>query len=111
MWLLRGVHMEAHLGNVEASEDEVLYHPDKTPIASGISHRGALVGGNIALSVHQSRARLTVGHANALEDVNGVLALVEKQALGPTLHGDPQELVQLTHVLHRKLLLEEDDAL
>jgi hypothetical protein len=28
-----------------------------------------------------------------LKDVNGVLAQVEKQALGPTLDGDPQEVV------------------
>jgi hypothetical protein len=38
----RGVHMQAHLldhvGDVEASEDEVLQGPDKTPIAGRISH-------------------------------------------------------------------------
>ena len=44
-----------------------------------------------------------------LEDVDGVLALVQKQALGPTLHGDPREVVQLTQVFHRELLLEGGD--
>jgi hypothetical protein len=46
--------------------------------------------------VHRSRAGLTVSHASALEDVDGVLALVEEQALGPALDGDPQEVVQFT---------------
>ena len=64
------------------------------------------------MSVQQSRAGLTVSHASALEDVDGVLALVEKQALRLALHGDSQEVVQLTQVLHRELLLEGgDDAL
>jgi hypothetical protein len=49
---------------------------------------GGVGGGDPALSVHRSRVGLTVSHASALEDVDGVLALVEKQALGPTLHGD-----------------------
>lgn len=70
---------------------------------------GAVVGGGLALSVHRSRARLTVSHASAIEDVDDVLVLVEKQALGPALHGDPQEVVQLTQVLHRELLLEGGD--
>jgi hypothetical protein len=35
--------------------------------------------------------------------------MVEKHARGPALHGDPHEVVQLTQVLHRKLLLEGGD--
>jgi hypothetical protein len=85
--------MKAHLldgaGNVGASEDEVLQSPDKTPIAGRIRHRRAGIGGDLALSVHQSRAGLTISHASSLEDVDGVLALVEEQALGPALDGDP----------------------
>jgi hypothetical protein len=61
------------------------------------------------LSVHRSRAGLKVNHASALEDVDDVLVLVEKHARGVALHGDPHEVVQLTQVLHRKLLLEGGD--
>jgi hypothetical protein len=46
MWLLWGVHMEVYLlddvGDVGPGEDEVLQRPGETPVASGISHRGAL---------------------------------------------------------------------
>jgi hypothetical protein len=58
------------------------------------------------MSVQRSRAGLTVSHASALEDVDSVLALVEEQALGAAVDGDPQEVVQLTQVLHGELLLE-----
>ena len=82
MWLPRGVHMEAHLlddvGDVGTGEDEVLQGPDKTPVAGGIGHRGAVVGGELALSVHRSSTWLTFGHANALDVVDDVLVLVEK---------------------------------
>jgi hypothetical protein len=37
------------------------------------------------------------------------MALVEEQALGPALDDDPQEVVQLTQVLHGELLLKRDD--
>jgi hypothetical protein len=46
------------------------------------------------------RTGLTISHANTLEDVDGVLVMVEKQALGPALHDDPWEVLQLTQVLH-----------
>jgi hypothetical protein len=98
MWLPWGVHIEAHLlddvGDVGASEDEVLQGrvlqgPGETPIAGRISYRRAVVEGYLALSVHRSRVGLTISHASALEAVDGVLALVEEQALGPVLGGDP----------------------
>jgi hypothetical protein len=93
MWLPWGVHIEAHLlddvGDVGASEDEVLQGPGETPIAGRISYRRAIIGGDLALSVHRSRVGLTISHASALEVIDGVLALVEEQALGPVLGGDP----------------------
>jgi hypothetical protein len=93
MWLSRGVHMKAHMldgvGDVGAGEDEVLQSPGKTTIVGQISHRRANIGGDLALSVHRSRAGLTINHASSLEDVDGILSLGEEQALGPTLEGDP----------------------
>jgi hypothetical protein len=105
--------MEEHLldgvGDVGEGKDEVLQGPSETPIAGRISHRRAIVGADLALSVHQSHAGIAISHASALEDVDGVLTLVEEQALGSTLDGDPQEMVQLTQILHRKLLLQGGD--
>jgi hypothetical protein len=49
------MHMEAHLddvSNVRESEDEVLQGPNKTSIAGRISHQRAVIGGDLALSVH-----------------------------------------------------------
>jgi hypothetical protein len=105
--------MKAHLldsiDDVEMGEDKVLQCSDKTLITGRISHRRAGVGGDLALSVHQSRAGITISHASSLEDVNSVLALVEEQALGLTLNSDPQDVVQLTQVLHGEFLLKRGD--
>jgi hypothetical protein len=52
--------MKAHLlddvGDVGAGEDEVLQGLYETSIASRLSHRRAVGGGDLALSVHQSSA-------------------------------------------------------
>lgn len=81
--------MKAHLldsvGNVGLGEDEVLKCRGKTRVASGISHRGAIIGGGLALSVHRSRAELTVSHASMLEHVDDVLVLVGET--GPRTSG------------------------
>ena len=34
--------------------------------------------GDLALCIHQGHVRLTLGHANALKEVDGVLPLVKK---------------------------------
>jgi hypothetical protein len=94
MWLLRVVHVEAHLldgvGDVGPGEDEVLKGPGNTPVAGWIGDRGA-GGGEFALRIHRGRAWLAVSHARAFKDVDGALSLVEEQALGTTLDGDPQK--------------------
>jgi hypothetical protein len=74
--------MEAHLiydiGDVRAIVDMILKSLDETLIASRISHRRAVNGGDLAPSVQWSRAGLTISHAIILKDVDGVLALVEE---------------------------------
>jgi hypothetical protein len=91
------VHLEAHLldgvGDVGPGEDEVLKGPGNTTVAGWIGDRGA-GGGEFALRIHRGRAGLAVSHASAFKDVDGVLPLVEEQALGTTLDGDPQEVVE-----------------
>jgi hypothetical protein len=104
--------VEAHLldgvGNVGPGEDDVLKGPGKTPVAGWIGDQGGS-GGEFALRIHRGRAGLAVSHASALKDVDGVLPLVEEHALGTTLDGDPQEVVECPEILHRKLLLEAGD--
>ena len=82
------------VGDVGRGEDEVLQGLDKTSVASGIGHWG-IVGGGLILSVYRSHTWLTIGHADTFEDVDDVLALVEKHALGMAIHGDLYELVWL----------------
>jgi hypothetical protein len=73
--------VEAHLldgvGDVGPGEDEVLKGPGSTSVAGRIGDRGA-GRGDLALRIHQGHAGLTLGHASALKEVNGVLPLVKK---------------------------------
>jgi hypothetical protein len=86
--------VEAHLlddvGDVGPGEDEVLKCPNNTPVAGWISDRGAS-GGDLALHIHRSHAGLTLGHASALKEVDGVLPLVKQHALRTALDGDPRK--------------------
>jgi hypothetical protein len=50
-----------------------------------------------------------VGHASPLQDVNGVLALVEEETLRSALDGDTEEVVKRPRVLHRELPLKGGD--
>jgi hypothetical protein len=90
--LPRVVHVEAHLldgvGDVGPGEDEVLHGPSKALVADRIGDRGPR-SGDLALRVHWGRAGLALGHASALEEVDGVLSLVKEHALGPALDSDP----------------------
>jgi hypothetical protein len=69
------LHMKAHLldgvSDVGTDEDEVMQHPGKTPVGGGISHRGAIDRGYLALRVHQSRARLTVSYSRRCTGAGG----------------------------------------
>jgi hypothetical protein len=61
------------------------------------------------MSVDKHGAGLAVEHASPLQDVEGILVLVKKKAIGPPLHGDPEEVVERVEVLHRKLALKGGD--
>jgi hypothetical protein len=78
------------VGDVGPSEDEVLQGPSKTSIADRIGHWWGAVGGGLTLSVYKSHTGLAVSHARAVKDVDNVLALVEKKALGTAFHDDPR---------------------
>jgi hypothetical protein len=93
MGLPRGVHIQAHLlddvSDVGPREGEVL-ESGKT------LHRRprAVVLRELRLSVNRRGAGLAVGHASPLEYVDGILALVKEESLGPVFDGDAEEVVK-----------------
>jgi hypothetical protein len=112
--LPRGVHLQAHLldgvGDVRPGEGEVLERADEAPIGRRLSDRGPVVPRELRLSVDGCRAGLAVGHASPLQDVDGVLALVEEETLRPKFGGDVKEVLERPQVLHRELPLKGDDC-
>jgi hypothetical protein len=53
--------------------------------------------------------RVAVRNASPLQDIDGVLALVEEDTLRPVLDGDAEEVVEGPQVLHREIPLKGDD--
>jgi hypothetical protein len=70
MWLLWGVHMQAHLlddvGDVGPREGEVLEHASQAPVRRRVGDRGPIVLIDLRLSVDKRGAGLAVGHASPL---------------------------------------------
>jgi hypothetical protein len=75
-----GVHMKAHLlngvGDVRPGEGEVLESARQAPVRCRVGDRGAVVLRELRLSVDRRGARLAVGHASPLQNVDSVLTLV-----------------------------------
>jgi hypothetical protein len=97
MGLPRSVHMQAHLlddvCDVGPGEGEVLEHAGQAPVGRRVGDRRPVVLRELCLSVDRRGAGPAVRHASPLQDVDGVLALVEEETLGPTLGGDAEEVV------------------
>jgi hypothetical protein len=82
----RGVtHLLNDVGVVGPGECEVL---------EDVGDRGLIVVGELRLSIDKSAAGLVVEHASLLQNVVGVLTLMEEEAMGPSLHSDPEEVVE-----------------
>jgi hypothetical protein len=71
---------------------------------------GAVVFRELRLGVNRRGAGLAVGHASPLQDVEGVLTLMQEETLGPVFGSDAEEVMERPQVLHRKLPLEGDDG-
>jgi hypothetical protein len=82
------------VGDVGPGECQVLASASEAPVSCRVGDRGPIVLEELRLSVNRSGARLIVGHASPLQDVKGVLALVEEETLRPPLYGDPEEVVK-----------------
>jgi hypothetical protein len=97
------MHMKTNLldgvGDVRASECQVLEGPDETPEVSQISNRRPRSGGDLGLHAHGHRDRLVVHHASTLKDVDSELALSEEESIRLMLYGDPQKMMKRADVL------------
>jgi hypothetical protein len=114
MGLPWGVHMEAHLlndvGDVGPGESEVLERAYQAPVRRRVSDRGPIVLRELRMCVDWRGAGLAVGHASSLQNVDGVLALVQEETQRPTFGGDADKVMERSQVLHCKLPLEGDDC-
>jgi hypothetical protein len=79
-------------------------------VGRSVGNRGPIVLRELRLSVDRRGAGLAVGHASPLQDIDGVLTLVEGETLRPTLGGDAEEVVKRPHFPDRELPLKGDDC-
>jgi len=97
---------------VRPGESEVLQGSSKTPVVSRISHGITQSSRQLRLSVDRSGAWLAIRHPNPLQNIKCILLLVKENARWARLNSNPQEVMELTKILHSKLLLQRgDDAL
>src|SRR6185503_13628376 len=78
------------------------------PIGSRISHRITQISGQLRLSVDRSGAELAISHPSPLQDIECALPLVQEKTRRTRLNSDAQ-VVELTEILHSKLLLQRGD--
>jgi hypothetical protein len=107
------VHMKAQLlngvGDVGPGEGEVLERACQAPVRRRVGDREPVVLRELRLSINRRGAGLIVKHASPLQNVDGVLTLVQEETLGPAFSSDAEEVLERPQVLHRKLPLEDDD--
>jgi hypothetical protein len=112
MGLPRGVHMQAHLldgvGDVGPGEGEVLERASQAPVRRRVDDRGPVVLRELRLIV-EAWSRACSRTCQPARDVDGVLALVKEETLGPAFSGDADEVVKRPQVLHRELPLKGND--
>ena len=97
------------VGEVRPGEGKVLQNTSQTPVGSRISHRITQISRQLRLSVDRSGAGLAISHPSPLQNIEGVLPLVKEKTRRARLNSDAQEVVELTQILHSKLLLQRGD--
>jgi hypothetical protein len=105
--------MKAHLldgvGDVGLGEGEVLERTCQAPIQRPVGDQGPVDLRELRLGVNRRGAGLAVGHASPLQNVGGVMTLVQGETLVPRFGSDAEEVMERPQVLHRKLPLEGED--
>ena len=97
------------VGEVRPGEGEVLQGTGQTPVGSMISHRSTQISRQLRLSADRSRAGLAISHPSPLQNIECILPLVKEKTRRARLNSDAQEVVELTQILHNKLLLQIGD--
>jgi hypothetical protein len=87
-------HLLNGVGKVGSGEGKVLERACQTSIRRRVGDRGAVVLGELRLSVNKRGAGLAVRHASPLQNVDGVLTLVQEDTLGPTFGSDAEEVME-----------------
>jgi hypothetical protein len=62
---------------------------------------------DLVLSINKRGAGFAVRNVSQLQNVDGVLTLVKKEALRAALHSDPEEVVETVEVLHQTRAAEQ----
>src|SRR6185436_16683477 len=102
-YLLNGI------GEIRPGEGQVLQGTGKASVGSRISHGITQIGRQLRLSIDRSGAWLAISHPSPLQNVECILPLVKEQARQASLNSNAQEVVELTKILHSKLLLQRGD--
>ena len=95
-----------NVGEIRPSEGEVRQGTGQTPVGSRIRHRITQISRQFRLSVDRSGVGLAISHPSPLQNIKCVLPLVKEKARRARLNNDAQEVVELTQILHSKLLLQ-----
>ena len=77
----------------------------EAPVGSRISHGITQISRQLRLIVDRSGAGLAISHPSPLQDVESILPLVKEKARRARLNSNTEEVMELTKVLHSKLLL------
>jgi hypothetical protein len=100
------VHVEAHLLNgvrdVGARECQPLEGTSEAPVIRGILNRRTVYC-QLWTHLHRCGGRLALIHPNAVQNLQHVLALREKQTGPVTLNVHPQKVVEFPQILHGEL--------
>ena len=100
------------ISEIRPGESEVLQGSSKTPVGSRISHGITHINRQLRLSVDRSGTGLVISHPSPLQNIKCILPLVKEKARRARLNSNTQEVMELTKILRRKLLLQRgDDAL
>jgi hypothetical protein len=88
-WGSRGcAHLLYGVGDVGLGKGDVLERAGQAPVRRRVGDRGPIGLRKLRLSVDKRGAGLVVRHASPLQDVDGVLALVKEETLGPAFGGN-----------------------
>jgi hypothetical protein len=97
-----------NIRNIRTGEGEILKSPSDAAIVSRVGDCDT-ISRELGMGIHRCTARLAVAHASAVQNIEHILTLGEKQAVLMALNTDAKEMVKLSHVRHREFLAESYD--